>query len=71
MSDKEKAPQSEVEEPTTIAAEGEETDTEGHFFLSDPNTGRVLAAERERQIQKNLQRHTLEQNARPHKPEKR
>lgn len=71
MSDKKKTPQPQVEEPTPIAAEEDEADTEGHFFLSDVNAGRVLAADRERQIQKDVQRHKLEQDARPHKPEKR
>jgi hypothetical protein len=71
MSDKKKKPQPQAEEPTATAAEAEESDTEGHFFLSDPNAGRILAAERERQIKKSLKHHTLEQSARPHKPTKR
>jgi hypothetical protein len=71
MSDKEKTPRPEAEEPITATTEEEEADTEGHFFMSDPNAGRILAADRERQIQKNLQRHTVERTARSHKQDKR
>ncbi len=71
MSEKEKTPRPEAEESINASAEEEEADTEGHFFLSDPNSGRVLAADRERQIQKNLQRHTVERTARSHKQDKR
>jgi hypothetical protein len=42
----------------------EEDDTEGHSMLPDPSLSRALSQAREREIQRHLKRHSLEEDAR-------
>lgn len=48
----------------------EDDDVEGHSMLIDPSSARHLARAREQEIRRHLEKHELEQEARPHKRER-